>query len=68
MYNKQSLSLLQKALDKLSEGFANLPSFEQAIPDEVEEILLQVAQKMQDNFPYHHPLYAGQLIKSLLCL
>ena len=63
MYNKQSLTILQKALDKLSEGFAHLPSFEQEIPVEVEEILLQVAEKMQDNFPYHHPLYAGQMLK-----
>ena len=46
MYNKQSLAILQKALDKLSEGFYSLPSFEQEIPGEVEAILLQVAEKM----------------------
>jgi tyrosine decarboxylase / aspartate 1-decarboxylase len=63
MYNKQSLVLLQKALDKLSEGFADLPPFEPEMPGEAEEILLQVAEKMQDNFPYHHPLYAGQMLK-----
>jgi tyrosine decarboxylase / aspartate 1-decarboxylase len=63
MYNKQSLGVLQKALDKLSEGFANLPAFKPEMPGEVEEILLQVAEKMQDNFPYHHPLYAGQMLK-----
>lgn len=63
MYNKQSLAVLQKALDKLSEGFAGLPPFEMEMPVGIEEILLQVAEKMQDNFPYHHPLYAGQMIK-----
>ena len=63
MYNKKSLPVLQKALDKLSEGFSNLPEFEQVFPDQVEEILLRVAEKMQDNFPYHHPLYAGQMLK-----
>ena len=63
MYNKKSLPLLQKALDKLSEGFSGLPPFEQEIPHEVETILLEVAEKMQDNFPYHHPLYAGQMLK-----
>lgn len=63
MYNKQSLAILQKALDKLSEGFSSLPSFKQEIPGEVEAILLQVAEKMQDNFPYYHPLYAGQMLK-----
>jgi len=63
MYNKTSLAILQKALDKLSEGFASLPSFEQEIPSEMGGILMEVAQKMQDNFPYHHPLYAGQMLK-----
>jgi tyrosine decarboxylase / aspartate 1-decarboxylase len=63
MVNKQSLVLLQKALDKLSEGFAGLPIFEEEIPGGVEDILLKVAEKMQDNFPYHHPLYAGQMLK-----
>jgi tyrosine decarboxylase/aspartate 1-decarboxylase len=63
MYNKESLPLLKKALDKLSEGFTSLPFFEQKIPPGTEEILLQVAEKMQDNFPYHHPLYAGQMLK-----
>ncbi|MBS1600210.1 MAG: aspartate aminotransferase family protein [Bacteroidetes bacterium] len=63
MYNKQSLTILQKALDKLSEGFSHLPSFEQEIPDDVEKILLEVAERMQNNFPYHHPLYAGQMLK-----
>lgn len=63
MYNKQSLIILQKALDKLAEGFDDLPAFEQEIPADTERILLQVAEKMQDNFPYHHPLYAGQMLK-----
>ncbi|MFO7802961.1 MAG: aminotransferase class I/II-fold pyridoxal phosphate-dependent enzyme, partial [Desulfovermiculus sp.] len=26
-------------------------------------VLLEVADKMQDNYPYHHPLYAGQMLK-----
>lgn len=63
MYNQQSLILLQKALDKLSEGFAGLPPFEQDLPAEAEGILMEVAEKMQDNYPYHHPLYAGQMLK-----
>lgn len=63
MYTKTSLQLLQTALDKLSEGFAGLPAFQQEIPAEAEKILLQVAERMQDNFPYHHPLYAGQMLK-----
>jgi glutamate/tyrosine decarboxylase-like PLP-dependent enzyme len=63
MYHHQSLPLLQKALDTLSAGFADLPFFESTMPIEVESILQEVALKMQDNFPYHHPLYAGQMLK-----
>jgi glutamate/tyrosine decarboxylase-like PLP-dependent enzyme len=63
MNTTASLTLLQKALDRLSEGFAHLPPFEEKMAPEVETILLQVAEKMQDNFPYHHPLYAGQMLK-----
>lgn len=63
MYNQQSLVVLQKALDKLSEGFDHLPSFKPEIPADVEPILLEVAERMKDNFPYHHPLYAGQMLK-----
>ena len=63
MYSKHSLAILEKALDKLSEGFSQLPPFSQPIPVETEEILMQVAERMQNNFPYHHPLYAGQMLK-----
>jgi tyrosine decarboxylase / aspartate 1-decarboxylase len=63
MYSKQSLVVLQKALDKLSEGYSTLPNFESRFSDEIENILMEVAERMQDNFPYHHPLYAGQMLK-----
>jgi tyrosine decarboxylase / aspartate 1-decarboxylase len=63
MDNKHSLAILQKALDKLAEGFAGLPFFEQELPAGTERILLEAAERMQDNFPYHHPLYAGQMLK-----
>jgi hypothetical protein len=26
-------------------------------------VLLEVAERLQDNFPYFHPLYAGQMLK-----
>jgi tyrosine decarboxylase/aspartate 1-decarboxylase len=29
----------------------------------VGEVLLEVATRMQDNYPYPHPLYAGQMLK-----
>jgi hypothetical protein len=39
MYTKQSLAVLQKALEKLSEGFADLPPFKLDMPEGTEEIL-----------------------------
>lgn len=64
MYEKRSLASLDKALVKLSEGFAGLPAADSEIPwQEIERILMLVAERMQDNFPYHHPLYAGQMLK-----
>jgi len=63
----ESLDLLAKALAKLAEGSASLPATEAAIdPDaaaSLERVLLETAVRMQDNFPYAHPLYAGQMLK-----
>ena len=55
--------MLELALDRLSEGFAHLPPFEQNMSEGVAETLMLVAEKMKNNFPYHHPLYAGQMLK-----
>ena len=64
MINKQELDLLRAALDKLEEGNANLPDFTPAFDeDAVAGVLAQVAERMQDNYPYYHPQYAGQMLK-----
>lgn len=64
MINRSELALLQQALEKLSEGFQQLPDF---TPDfdskRAEQILLETAERMQDNYPYFHPQYAGQMLK-----
>jgi glutamate/tyrosine decarboxylase-like PLP-dependent enzyme len=60
----KSIAILEEALDCLNEGFAHLPPHEMDLDlSELRSILLKVADKMQDNFPYHHPLYAGQMLK-----
>jgi glutamate/tyrosine decarboxylase-like PLP-dependent enzyme len=60
----QSLPILQKALDKLQEGFASLPALQDdADWANIEAVLMRTAERMQDNFPYFHPLYAGQMLK-----
>lgn len=63
METRQSLAILQKALDTLFSGFSNLPYSGQRVPEELENVLQETARRMQDNFPYHHPLYAGQMLK-----
>lgn len=60
----KSLNLLYEALDRLEEGFSDLPGFETDLDmDGLRTVLLEIAEKMRDNYPYHHPLYAGQMLK-----
>ena len=62
--DKFSLSVLTDALKALEKGFTGLPDAEVSDDsDRIREVLLTVAEKMQDNYPYHHPLYAGQMLK-----
>eukprot|EP01035_Chromulina_nebulosa_P020385 gene20385-26455_t len=67
MLEKKSLPLLSEAFDKLQEGFSSLYPFNHAKNldiDAVRRVLLEVAHLMHDDFPYHHPLYAGQMLKT----
>ena len=60
----QSLNLLSEALERLEEGFKELPEFTPDVNmDTLRTVLLEVAERMQDNYPYQHPLYAGQMLK-----
>ncbi len=56
--------LLARATSLLEAEFAALPSFEPAgDPAEMARILEITAKKLGDNYPYFHPLYAGQMLK-----
>src|SRR2546427_6123177 len=61
----QSLAILRRALDRLDAGFAGLPPSQgpQLDATALERVLLDVAERLQDDFPYFHPLYAGQMLK-----
>ncbi|MDJ0814236.1 MAG: aminotransferase class I/II-fold pyridoxal phosphate-dependent enzyme [Woeseiaceae bacterium] len=64
MINPAELELLQKALSRLAEGFEALPEFTPDFDaDAVAGVLDTVATRMQDNYPYYHPQYAGQMLK-----
>ncbi|MEM7297834.1 MAG: aminotransferase class I/II-fold pyridoxal phosphate-dependent enzyme, partial [Bacteroidota bacterium] len=44
-------------------GF-ELPDLDQSFNlEKMEEVILKTAEKMQDNYPYFHPLFAGQMLK-----
>src|ERR1700690_2115003 len=63
--DQNSLALLLEAAQKLDAGFANLPAFTPQTPGaaRMPEFLNDLATRLQDNYPYFHPLYAGQMLK-----
>jgi glutamate/tyrosine decarboxylase-like PLP-dependent enzyme len=57
-------SELRRAQAILDRGFDRLPEAEpQPLAGRPGEILAEVAERLRDNDPYHHPLYAGQMLK-----
>ena len=64
MINPAELDVLRAALERLEVGYTDLPRFTPEFDvAATAEVLQQVAIRMQDNFPYYHPLYAGQMLK-----
>ena len=64
MINKSELKLLRDALEKLESGSSHLPEFTPEVDeDALAAVLSEVAVRMQDNYPYYHPQYAGQMLK-----
>ncbi|HZZ40475.1 MAG TPA: pyridoxal-dependent decarboxylase [Acidobacteriaceae bacterium] len=61
----RSLDLLTAALNRLEKEFADLPDPRLAPPgmDRASGILDEAAERLGDNYPYFHPLYAGQMLK-----
>jgi tyrosine decarboxylase / aspartate 1-decarboxylase len=67
LLERASLRTLAAALARLEAGFADLPALDALAagdtPAELDRVLLEAADRLHDNFPYFHPLYAGQMIK-----
>ena len=64
MINQRELELLGSALQKLEEGTSGLPDFTPTFDTQrAAGVLAEVAERMQDNYPYFHPQYAGQMLK-----
>src|SRR3974390_2821176 len=65
MLEKDSLKILQQTLERLDAGFQSLPvdSGGSANLRRISDVLNETADRLQDNFPYFHPMYAGQMLK-----
>jgi glutamate/tyrosine decarboxylase-like PLP-dependent enzyme len=64
-FERETLGLLPTALQVLEAGFAALPEAGQEVPgkDGMAQVMQEVASRLRDNYPYFHPLYAGQMLK-----
>jgi glutamate/tyrosine decarboxylase-like PLP-dependent enzyme len=64
MLAHDDLQYLGEALTVLEEGFKPLPPFEtNCDAARLRAVLNETALRLRDNFPYPHPLYAGQMLK-----
>ncbi|HEX4067275.1 MAG TPA: aminotransferase class I/II-fold pyridoxal phosphate-dependent enzyme [Acidobacteriaceae bacterium] len=63
--NDRLLELLGPALGRLQDEFAALPEPRLMPPGmgRAAEVLTEAAGRLGDNYPYFHPLYAGQMLK-----
>jgi tyrosine decarboxylase/aspartate 1-decarboxylase len=65
VFDRERLELLSNAMRTLDKGFERLPGFVSDTPGlaRMEEVLTATAGRLQDNYPYFHPMYAGQMLK-----
>ena len=65
MLDRESLGIFSEVARKLDSEFARLPAFKNQSPEmaRLAEVLGATAERLQDNYPYFHPLYAGQMLK-----
>jgi tyrosine decarboxylase/aspartate 1-decarboxylase len=63
--NRQYLEFLSNARQTLNKSFQHLPEFKNAVcgSNRLDAVLNATAVRLRDNYPYFHPLYAGQMLK-----
>ncbi|MBA7665479.1 hypothetical protein ES703_73549 [subsurface metagenome] len=60
----ESLNVLRDAFERLEEGFRGLPEYSPSVDLEaLQRVMVEVADRMKNNYPYPHPMYAGQMLK-----
>lgn len=65
IFEGDSLDWLETVLPVLAEGFSSLPPGPSPQLDQAAmvEVLRETAIRLRQNYPYFHPLYAGQMLK-----
>ncbi len=66
--DKQAKQALDKGLERLQDWKLSFGAWEQdstlSVSDEkAEEVFSRLSQKLKCNYPFHHPVYAGQMLK-----
>ncbi len=63
-FEKHTIQILKNALEYLEHGFSHLPNIPESYDiSAINDVMQTIAHKMQDNYPYFHPYYAGQMLK-----
>lgn len=64
LHSAEFLTLLTDAQRQLDAGYAHLPETASApLGEDAAAVLAEAATRLHDNYPYAHPLYAGQMLK-----
>ena len=64
MINQREIEVLIAALETLDAGYQDLPDSNPEFDvEKVQDVLVETAARMHDNYPYYHPQYAGQMLK-----
>jgi glutamate/tyrosine decarboxylase-like PLP-dependent enzyme len=63
-FDHETTAILGECLRSLEEGFGRLPHSSPSLDvAALRSALLEAAERMRNNYPYHHPLYIGQMLK-----
>ncbi len=63
-FDHESDRILAECLRSLDRGFDRLPEFHPELDlGSLRAVLLETAERLKENYPYHHPLYIGQMLK-----
>src|SRR6267143_5993780 len=65
MLDQDGLPAFFEAVQRMEAGFSELPAYKNTTPglERLGETINATAERLLDNYPYFHPLYAGQMLK-----